>query len=238
MRARMAIAALAALVMALVGVPGTTSSRAAAATTTALQVIVVSAPTSTSTVATVDVFQRQPDGRYKRLARFPSARVGAAGIGTAREGVSRTPAGLFRLSVPFGLRPDPGVRGATYLRVDRADVWTGSDGTVLNVHRRCAPGTCPTGYGAFERLSNHPGVYDHGFFIGYNAPAPWGTGAVRGAGSAFFFHVKNSSATGGCVAVSLEEMDRLLRWLRFGTAPVVSIGVGAAPYAVMPQRYA
>jgi L,D-peptidoglycan transpeptidase YkuD (ErfK/YbiS/YcfS/YnhG family) len=237
-RARVGIVALAALLVALLGLPGTATRHAAAATTSALQVIVVSAPTSTSTVATVDAFQRQPDGRYKRLARFPSARVGAAGIGRAREGVSRTPAGLFRLSVPFGLRPDPGVRGARYLRVDRDDVWTGSDGTVLNVHRRCAPGTCPSGYGAFERLSNHPGAYDLGFLIGHNAPAPWGTGAVRGAGSAFFFHVKDASATGGCVAVSRAEMDRLLRWLRFGTAPVVSIGVGAAPYAVMPHRYA
>ena len=229
--------ALAALLLVVVGAPGAATPRTAAATTTALQVVVVSAPTSTSTVATVDAYQRQADGRHRRVAHFTSARVGAAGIGAASEAVARTPAGLFRLSQPFGLQPDPGVRGAPYLRVGRDDVWTGSTGPVLNQHRRCAPGTCPAGYGAFERLSGYPGGYDHGFFIGYNAPVPYGTGAVRGAGSAFFFHVKNAAATDGCVAVGAAQMRWLLTWLRFGTSPVVSIGLGATPYRVIPNRY-
>ena len=98
--------------------------------------------------------------------------------------------------------------------------------------------TCPAAYGAFERLSDYPGSYDHAVFIGYNAPAPYGTGAVPGKGSAFFVHVKNADATGGCVAVTEAQMVALLRWLRPDQNPIISLGVGSAAYAPIPHRYA
>jgi L,D-peptidoglycan transpeptidase YkuD (ErfK/YbiS/YcfS/YnhG family) len=207
-----------------------------AAAAVAYQVLTVSAPSSTSTYATVEAWDRQADGRYKRVARFPNARIGALGIGPTNESTARTPAGSFKLSQSFGLKPNPGVR-TSYFQVDKNDVWTGSNGTVLNEHRRCAPGTCPAGYGAAERLSNYPGSYDYGVFIGYNAPAPYGTGAVRGRGSAFFVHVKNAYATGGCVAVAANEMVWILRWLRPTTNPMITLGIGAAAYALVPHRY-
>jgi L,D-peptidoglycan transpeptidase YkuD (ErfK/YbiS/YcfS/YnhG family) len=141
------------------------------------------------------------------------------------------------LSQPFGLRPNPGNTGVPYFQVDRNDVWTASNGSVINEHRRCAPGTCPLSWGGGERLSKYPGSYDYAFFIGYNAKPPYGTGAYPGRGSAFFFHVRNAQATGGCVAVSASEMVWLLRWLKFRSSPIVSIGVGTAAYAPIPNRY-
>jgi L,D-peptidoglycan transpeptidase YkuD (ErfK/YbiS/YcfS/YnhG family) len=207
-----------------------------AAATTAGQVVVVSAPTPTSTYATVDAYTRQPDGRYRRMAHFTSARIGAAGMGAASETVARTPVGQFRLGQGFGVRANPGA-GVPYFQVTRDDVWTGSTGSVINEHRRCAPGTCPASYGAFERLINYPGPYAYAAFIGYNAPPTYGTGAVAGRGSAFFLHVKNASATGGCVAIAESEMVWILRWMKSSLNPIISIGVGAAPYQVMPSRY-
>jgi L,D-peptidoglycan transpeptidase YkuD (ErfK/YbiS/YcfS/YnhG family) len=152
----------------------------AMAATTAAQVITVSAPSSTSTYATVEAWARQPDGRYRRVAVFTQARIGSQGTGTTSESMSRTPSGAFRLSQPFGLKPNPGNTGVPYIQVDRNDIWTGSTGSVLNERRRCAPGTCPSSYGSFERLSSYPGSYDYGFFIGYNANPPYGTGASAG----------------------------------------------------------
>ena len=227
------VAGASALVGALLVGP---SSPAGAAATTAGQVVTVSAPTATSTVATVEAWARQPDGRYKRVAYFPSARIGSQGMGTTSEGLSRTPTGRYKLSQPFGIKPNPGVT-TSYFQVDRNDVWTGSQSTVINQHRRCAPGTCPASYGTIERLSNFAGVYDYGVFIGYNAPAPYGTGAVRGKGSAFFLHVKNSSATAGCVAVAATELVSLLRWFRSSAGPIIAIGVGANAYNPIPNRY-
>jgi L,D-peptidoglycan transpeptidase YkuD (ErfK/YbiS/YcfS/YnhG family) len=223
--------------MLFCGLVGLTSATMASAeATTAGQVVTVSAPTATSTYATVEAWSRQADGRYKRVAYFPNARVGSQGIGTASESVSRTPAGRFALNQPFGIKPNPGVT-TSYFQVTRDDVWTGSTGSVINQHRRCALGTCPASYGAIERLSSYPGPYNYGVFIGYNAAAPYGTGAVAGKGSAFFLHVKNSAATGGCVAVAETEMVWLLRWFRSDQAPIIAIGVGANAYNPIPNRY-
>jgi L,D-peptidoglycan transpeptidase YkuD (ErfK/YbiS/YcfS/YnhG family) len=200
------------------------------------QVVTVSAPTATSTYATVEAWALQSDGRYKRVAHFPSARIGAAGMGAASETVARTPTGQYRLTQPFGIKPNPGVT-TSYVHVDRNDVWTGSTGTVMNEHRRCAPGTCPSSYGSLERLSDYPGSYNYGVFIGYNAAPPYGTGAVAGRGSAFFLHVKNSMATGGCVAIAESEMVWLLRWLRSAANPIIAIGVGPDAYDPIRNRY-
>lgn len=235
MRKKIAIAGAvaAALVATVMAWPG---SPAGAAATTAGQVVTVSAPSSTSTYATVEAWSRQSDGRYKRVAYFPNARIGSGGMGIASEGLSRTPTGRYRLTQPFGIKPNPGT-STSYFTVDANDVWTGSTGSVINQHRRCAAGTCPAGYGALERLSQFPGSYDYGVFIGYNAPAPYGYGAVRGKGSAFFLHVKNSSPTAGCVAVAASELVWLLRWFRSAANPIIAIGVGANAYNPIPRRY-
>jgi L,D-peptidoglycan transpeptidase YkuD (ErfK/YbiS/YcfS/YnhG family) len=210
--------------------------RPAEAAVIAYQVLTVRAPSSTSTYATVEAWDRQPDGRYKRVAYFPNARIGAQGIGSTNENLSRTPAGTFKLSQSFGLKPNPGTR-TSFFQVDRDDVWTGSNGSVIKEHRRCAPGTCPAAYGTGERLKNYPGSYDYGVFIGYNAPQPYGTGTVPGRGSAFFVHVKNAYATGGCVAVAANQMVWILRWLRTTTNPMITLGVGSAAYRLVPNRY-
>ncbi|HST67690.1 MAG TPA: L,D-transpeptidase family protein [Mycobacteriales bacterium] len=238
MRTKIAIiggTVMAALVAATVLVwPGSPAGAAVLAATG--QVVTVSAPSSTSTTATVEAWSRQADGRYKRVAYFPGARIGSQGMGATSEGLSRTPTGRFRLSQPFGIKANPGVT-TSYFKVDGNDVWTGSTGSVINQHRRCAPGTCPASYGSIERLSQFSGSYDYGVFIGYNAPAPYGTGAVRGKGSAFFLHVKNANPTAGCVAVAASEMVWLLRWFRSAQSPMIAIGVGSAAYNPIPRRY-
>ena len=236
MRRRLsAIGLAAALVLgALAGLaPGTA---AATAITPGGQVVTVSAADSTTTWATVDVWQRQADGRYFRVQHYPDARIGAAGIGSASEGSTKTPTGLYRLGQAFGVQPDPGA-GVPYIHVGLDDVWTGSTGTVINQHRQCAPYTCPASYGAFERLINYPQQYAYGAVIGYNMSPTYGTGAVPGKGSAFFLHIQNAYATGGCVAVSQARMLWILRWMRTAQNPVISLGIGVAPYNVIPNRY-
>jgi L,D-peptidoglycan transpeptidase YkuD (ErfK/YbiS/YcfS/YnhG family) len=203
------------------------------------QVVTVKVASSTSTYAAVEAWQRQADGRYRRVAYFPYARVGRNGVGATHEGLARTPAGTFSLSQPFGNKVNPGTT-FPYFHVDINDVWAGDPlaPAYYNRHVRCAPYTCPfrvSGYS--ERLINYPSSYAYAMFIGYNAPAPYGTGAVPGKGSAFFLHVKNAYATGGCVAVSESQMVWLLRWLRPGYYPVITIGVGNNAYVRIPHRY-
>ena len=60
---------------------------------------------------------------------------------------------------------------------------------------------------------------------------------MRGKGSAFFLHVQNAYATGGCVALSQDRVLWLLRWMQAAQTPIISIGIGAAAYAPIPNRY-
>jgi L,D-peptidoglycan transpeptidase YkuD (ErfK/YbiS/YcfS/YnhG family) len=163
------------------------SSPAGAVATTAGQVVTVSAPNATSTVATVEAWSRQPDGRYKRVAYFPAARIGSQGMGTTSEDLSRTPTGRYRLTQPFGIKPNPGV-STSYFQVDRNDVWTGSTGTVINQHRRWPAAdrnhrSSQTICGA--DTATQPAVADEFFTCRKNAeplprtaPVPYGAGAL------------------------------------------------------------
>ena len=202
-----------------------------------LQVVTVSVPSAASTVATVEAWSWQAsNGRFKRVAAFGGARVGAAGVGAASEGSTRTPAGYFRISQPFGVAPNPGTL-FPYVKVDVNDVWTGSRYPATgNRHVRCAPGACPATYQPAERLISYPSQYKYAAFIGYNAPRPYGAGVVANKGSAFFLHVRNASPTAGCVALAESQLVWLLRWLRPGSGPAISIGVGRAAYAPIPNR--
>jgi L,D-peptidoglycan transpeptidase YkuD (ErfK/YbiS/YcfS/YnhG family) len=241
MRPRILPAGLAAA-LGVAGALVVASSPASATCTrpSVLQWVTVSAPTSTSTYATVEAWTWQGNTicKFKRVALFTRARIGAAGMGPTREGLSRTPTGRYLLTQPFGTAYPPSGMTFPYSTVDRNDIWSDSTYPAYgNRHARCAPGTCSYLYGNFERLSSFPTPYRYAAFIGYNAPAPYGTGVVAGKGSAFFLHVKTSGPTAGCVAVSEAQMVWLLRWMRPGSRPAVAIGVGANAYNPIPNRY-
>jgi L,D-peptidoglycan transpeptidase YkuD (ErfK/YbiS/YcfS/YnhG family) len=91
--------------------------------------------------------------------------------------------------------------------------------------------------GNFERLSNSAAAYKYAAFIGYNAPAPYGTGVVVGKGSAFFVHVKGTGPTAGCVAVSESQVVWLLRWMKASMYPGISLDYGTNAYKPIPNRY-
>jgi L,D-peptidoglycan transpeptidase YkuD (ErfK/YbiS/YcfS/YnhG family) len=103
-----------------------------------------------------------------------------------------------------------------YFRSDVYDWWNGNvESPNYNRHVRAvsSPG------GASENLYRAGAVYDYAAVIGYNLDG------VPGAGSAFFVHVSNGSATAGCVAVSRTTMVQLLRWLDPAKDPWIRIGV-------------
>jgi len=53
-----------------------------------------------------------------------------------------------------------------------------------------------------------------------NAPG----GVRQGAGSAFFLHVTDGSATAGCVAIPQSRLVPLMRWLTPAAHPRILIG--------------
>ncbi|MGY1731907.1 hypothetical protein ACI798_10310 [Geodermatophilus sp. SYSU D01045] len=218
--------ALAALATVLVVVPGHPAD-AAWVPANATQLVTVEVPTATSTTGSLRAWERTASGWRLVFGPVP-ARVGAAGVGQAREGISVTPAGTYPLTGGFGRQPNPGT-ALPYFQTDELDWWDGNPSSpTYNTHVRQAasPG------GASENLYRTGAVYDYAVTIGYNLAR------VPGAGSAIFLHVANSSATGGCVSIERNALVTLMRWLRPDAAPHIMVNVAPVKNAVADSWYA
>ena len=153
-------------------------------------------------------------GVWEMLWETP-ALVGRNGIGKTREGDGRTPTGVFHLTTPFGILPDPGAN-MPYLQVSRRHYWCGTSGDpyynrLVDEYESGRP--CGAGD---ERLIDYAPYYNYCMFIDYNAEG------VPGKGSCIFLHCKGqNTSTGGCVAVAQEKMVLLLRWALPGVLIVI-----------------
>jgi L,D-peptidoglycan transpeptidase YkuD (ErfK/YbiS/YcfS/YnhG family) len=185
------------------------------------QLVTVLVATAASTTGTLRAWQRAGDGEWtSRLGPVP-VKVGTAGVGTAQEGVNRTPRGTFPLAQAFGRQPNPGT-ALPYRRVSTSDWWVSDPKSpAYNTFRGCVPGTCPFDERAGENLGEAGASYDYAVVIGYN------TDPVRpGAGSAFFVHVDAGVPSAGCVQAPRDTVLSLLRWLNPAQRPRITIGLG------------
>jgi L,D-peptidoglycan transpeptidase YkuD (ErfK/YbiS/YcfS/YnhG family) len=188
------------------------------------QVITVQAASSGSTTARLDLWARSSLGGFWHAAGPVTAYVGARGVGQTREGMARTPAGVFGLTQAFGNQPSNGTR-LPYFQAGPSDWWNGESGSpAYNTHvvQAASPGP------ASENLYTIGAVYAHAVVIDYNRFP-----VVPGAGSAFFLHIANGQPTLGCVAVPAASLDSILRWLNPAAHPVISIGVGSQATSII-----
>jgi L,D-peptidoglycan transpeptidase YkuD (ErfK/YbiS/YcfS/YnhG family) len=185
------------------------------------QLVTVLVPATTSTAGTLRAWQRAPGGGWTTVLGPIRVRVGADGVGTASEGVNRTPRGTFTLDQAFGRQPNPGT-ALPYRKVGDSDWWVSDPKSpAYNTYRGCAPGSCGFDESAGENLGRAGPSYDYAMVIGYN------TAPVRaGAGSAFFVHVDAGAKSAGCVEVPRASVLALLRWLAPGQHPRITIGLG------------
>ncbi len=147
------------------------------------------------------------------------AHLGKNGVGKTREGDMKTPVGLFSLTTPFGILPDPGkddgagrpVQLGSYLRLTPDDYWCGQDGPLYNrlVSASGTPGYTPDDRD--EHLICYAPAYHYACFIAYNEEG------LPGRGSAIFLHCMGLGAcTAGCVAIAEQPMRELLLTLAPG----------------------
>jgi L,D-peptidoglycan transpeptidase YkuD (ErfK/YbiS/YcfS/YnhG family) len=136
---------------------------------------------------------------------------GVAPAGAKREGDERTPSGVFRLGVGFGVRADPGT-WFSWHRTTTADVWVDDSSSSLynTMQRKPANGRWDSAEDLYV-----PGPYDYVQVIDYN------TARVPGRGSGIFLHVDHQSGTHGCVSVPRAQLLALLRWERPGAVIVI-----------------
>jgi L,D-peptidoglycan transpeptidase YkuD (ErfK/YbiS/YcfS/YnhG family) len=191
----------------------------------AKQVITVVAAWAGSTTAVLQAWTAVGTGRWVRHGSAILAHVGVQGLSTSpSESRSATPIGSFTLTTAFGYYGDPGTR-LPYLRTTPADWWISQSGPLYNTHQRCSS-SCNFVQGwPNEHLYYETPAYDYAVVIDYNTA---NTGKVtQGAGSAFFLHVTDGSATtAGCVAIPQASLVSIMQWLNPADHPRILIGIG------------
>jgi L,D-peptidoglycan transpeptidase YkuD (ErfK/YbiS/YcfS/YnhG family) len=186
---------------------------------TTKQLITVLAPSTGSTVASLEVFRRV--GACFHLVDGPyAANVGSRGLSTHHhEGDDTTPIGLFTFqSTMYGNDANPGV-AYLYHQLACGDWWDEQSSSALYnhfVHVGC--GTTPSFGGDSEPLWEVRPQYDYFAVIEYNHSP-----VVPGRGSAIFLHVSIGAPTTGCVAIPRVDLLRVLRSLRPSLHPMIDI---------------
>ena len=75
---------------------------------------------------------------------------------------------------------------------------------------------------SFERMRRDDNLYKYGIVIEYNTSP-----VIKGNGSAIFLHIwkGESVLTAGCVAVSEEDIIKILDWLDPAASPLIITGI-------------
>ena len=143
-------------------------------------------------------------------------RNGFARLPEKREGDGRTPSGLYRLGTAFGYAESVETR-MPYRQALTDDLWV--DDPEAPDYNRWAK-LHETRSASYEKMKRDDDQYKYGLVIEYNTHP-----AVPGLGSAIFLHVreKRGAPTSGCVAVSEEDLLKILGWLHPAAAPVIWI---------------
>lgn len=130
--------------------------------------------------------------------------IGLAGLGKTKEGDNKTPIGDFGITTAFGIKADPGT-ALPYLDVDEYTYCCGDENYYNQlIDIREHPHDCSGG----EHLIDYSPEYNYGLFLDYNKDG------TPGLGSAIFFHCAGANTyTGGCIAVSEEDMVTILKAL-------------------------
>lgn len=152
---------------------------------------------------------------WHQVALF-TGRIGRNGVVDAdykKEGDGKTPRGVYDLKQAFGINKI-GLK-YPYRVLDGTEYWVDD---VLSKHYNTMQivkeGETPE-FNSSEHLIDEKIAYQYAMVIDYNNPP------VAGKGSAIFLHVEKNKPTAGCVAVSKENMIRILNWIDYGKTKIL-----------------
>ena len=182
------------------------------------QAVIVTQPLFPGFAAKVEGWDKA-NGQWQMVMDPMDAVVGRNGLAPVnekKEGDGRTPSGIFKVYRAFGYKKDADKK-LEYKQVTETDFWV-DDTSSLDYNQwvhKIAEGTR-----SFERLKRDDDLYEYAAVIEYNTDP-----VVSGNGSAIFLHVWRSpdQPTSGCVALSRENILRILKWLDRSQKPVVVI---------------
>lgn len=145
-------------------------------------------------------------------------RNGFAPKGEKREGDGKTPSGIYPLKMTFGY--DETVKTKMPYRQALAyDIWV--DDPQADDYNRWTK-IQETKAASYEMMKREDDQYKYGIVIEYNTDP-----VIKGNGSAIFLHIWKGKdiPTAGCVAVSEEDMIKILSWLDPAASPLILTGM-------------
>ena|SRR5450631_1722826 len=197
------------------------------------QVLLVVAPSWTSTTGTLTMFQKS-HGKWAAVGpEIPVAlgRNGLAwGAGSRRdtkdgpvkvEGDGKAPAGIFKLGPAFGYEPHPPEASKfSYRQATAADFWVSDPSSPqYNQWVTLQQGVDPhTQWTSFENMKRPDHLYSLGMVVQYNTDP-----VLKDGGSAIFLHIWRApgSPTAGCTAMDEQNLLALLKWLDPASSPLL-----------------
>lgn len=142
---------------------------------------------------------------------------GFADPGEKREGDGKSPSGIFSLRTAFGYNESIQTK-MPYRQALPDDLWI-DDVNAADYNRWVQKDD--TKATSYEKMKRDDNLYKYGIIIEYNTDP-----VVKGYGSAIFFHIwrGKNMPTAGCVAVSEDDIVKLLGWLDPQARPLIIMG--------------
>jgi L,D-peptidoglycan transpeptidase YkuD (ErfK/YbiS/YcfS/YnhG family) len=171
-------------------------------------------------------------------AVFPAwrAEIGSGDLRNVRgEGDHATPTGVYGVGLTmYGIDPNPGGLNYAYHQLVCGDWWDEDPySSQYNEFVPVACGSTPSFAAWSEALWTETIAYPYFAVIDYNMD-PTISGADA-PGSGIFLHAWMGAPTEGCVALTIPELLRVLRWLDPVDHPVIEIGTDAEIGHVPPS---
>jgi len=184
------------------------------------QMIVVAASGSTATVSMHEI----QNGEWTQIMSSQGY-VGGKSVGQAHEGDSITPAGIYSLSIAFGVKDKPIGTTLPYTKVDDSDYWVDyPNSNYYNTFQSTNDPKVVPDWQSAEHIIDFTTQYAYVIAIDYN------TDHISSAGSAIFLHCSNGKATAGCVSIPEAEMIFVLQHIHSGCVIVIDTANGIYKY--------
>jgi L,D-peptidoglycan transpeptidase YkuD (ErfK/YbiS/YcfS/YnhG family) len=206
----------------------------AAGLSEARQAVVVITPSWEESAAVLQRYERKDErAPWRQVGNPVKAVVGRSGIGWGRglhpqqspaepqkkEGDGKAPAGIFSLKASFGYADfkDVGWIKLPYRQLT-ADIRCIDDAESGHYNRIVAASEVTPDWMSHEDMLREDGQYRLGIVVGHNTDP-----VAAGSGSCIFLHIwkEPTEGTSGCTAVSVEDMEALLRWLDPASQPIL-----------------
>lgn len=182
----------------------------------ATQLIVVIGNRQDPAKSRLDWYKRDADGKLVQVMS-KEAVSGMNGITMQKqEGDKKTPAGVYRFTMAFGLKANPGTI-LPYHQIVDGDYYV-DDGNSQYYNKLANTKQVQKDWNSAEDLMAQAPQYNYGLVLDYNSEC------TPGKGSAIFLHCPkswNNTGTSGCISIPEEDMKKVVCQVDTGTKIVV-----------------